>query len=227
MKFIRPTLALFWRRHILKQADSVLNLPTPSAMKKPLLLSPLSLAIVPAIISMTQPAGAGPNTWNNAAGGNWSVPNNWSTLAVPGSADDVIFGNVGAGALNTNDLTGATINSLTYDWNNQSQQTTVINSGKTLTINGSGAAGTALVLVGSAAAAPASTTQAPAAITGAGGNLVLSGLGDFVVHLGQGTAGSHMATLDMTGLDSLTATIGRLLVGQANAGAIVNRPSGT
>src|SRR6185295_821434 len=57
--------------------------------------------------------------------------------------------------------------------------------------------------------------------------LVLSGAGDFVIRLGQGTAGSHMATLDMTGLDSLIATVGRLLVGQANAGAAVNRPSGT
>ncbi|HSU57200.1 MAG TPA: autotransporter-associated beta strand repeat-containing protein, partial [Candidatus Dormibacteraeota bacterium] len=70
-------------------------------------------------------------------------------------------------------------------------------------------------------------TLAPAAITGPGGRLVLNGAGDMVIHLGQGTAGSHMATLDLTGLDSLTATVGRLLIGQANAGAVVNRPSGT
>src|SRR6185295_5515507 len=111
-----------------------------------------------------------------------------------------------------NDITGETINSLSYDWNNGLQQTTVINPGKTLTVNGSGAAGTALLLAGSAAAAPAATTLAPAAITGAGGNLVLNGAGDIVVRLGQGTAGTHMATMDMSGLDSLTATVGRLLV---------------
>ncbi len=127
----------------------------------------------------------------------------------------------------SNDVTGATIDSLIYDWNNQSQQTTVINPGKTLTVNSGVAAGNPLLLEGSATASPASSTLAPAAITGAGGNLVLSGAGDLVVHIGNGTAGSHMATLDASGLDSLTANIGRLLVGQANAAAVVNRPSGT
>ena len=170
---------------------------------------------------------AGPNTWNNAAGGNWSVATNWSTLAVPGTNDSVIFGNVGAGFPNTNDVAAATINSLTYDWNNQSQQITVINPGETLTVNSTNAAGSALFLEGSASAAPASATLAPAAIIGAGANLVLTGSGDLIVHIGNGTAGSHMATLDMSGLDNFNANVGRLLVGQANAGAAVNRPSGT
>ena len=174
---------------------------------------------------LAQPAGAAP-TWNNAAGGNWSVPGNWSPAAIPGTTSDVIFGNTGAGAFNTNDISGETIDSLTYDWNNQSQQTTVIPVGQTLTVNSTLAAGSALLLEGSAAAAPGANTLAPAAITG-GGNLVLSGAGDLVVHLGNGTAGSHMATLDLSGLANLNATIGRLLIGQANAGAAVNRPSGT
>ncbi len=183
-------------------------------------------ALVVALLSI-QSTHAAPATWNNAAGGTWSTPSNWNPSGVPGTSSDLIFGNVGAGFPNTDDVSSLTNNSLTLDWNNGSQQTTAINPGKTLTINGSGVAGSALVLVGSAAAAPASGTLAPAAITGPGGNLVLNGAGDIVVHLGQGTAGTHMATLDMTGLDSLVATVGRLLVGQANAGAVVNRPSGT
>jgi len=190
-------------------------------------LRPLQIgaAMVATLLSVQSTRAAA--TWNNAAGGNWSVPANWSPSAVPGATSDVLFGNTGAGSPNTNDISSETINSLSFDWNNGSQQTTVINPGKTLTVNGSGAAGTALLLEGSASAAPAAGTLAPAAITGAGGNLVLNGAGDIVIHLGQGTAGAHMATLDLSGLDSLTATVGRLLVGQANAGAAVNRPSGT
>ncbi|TAL07113.1 MAG: hypothetical protein EPO07_00790, partial [Verrucomicrobia bacterium] len=209
---------------------TVINNPMQRCKKlnmKNLQPSPRFIAGLAAALLCVQSIHAAPATWNNAAGGNWSVGANWNPSGVPGTAADLIFGNTGAGSPNTNDVSSLTNNSLTYDWNNGSLQTTYINPGKTLTINGSGAAGTALLLEGSAAAAPASTTQAPAAISGAGGNLVLSGAGDIVVHLGQGTAGSHMATLDMTGLDGLIASVGRLLVGQANAGAAVNRPSGT
>jgi len=177
------------------------------------------------LLVLTPWAGAAP-TWNNAAGGNWSVGANWSPAGVPGTTADVIFGNTGAGFLSTNNVAGETIDSLTYDWNNGLQQTTLINPGQTLTINSSLAAGSALLLEGSAATAPASGTLAPAAITG-GGNLVLSGAADIVVRLGNGTSGAHMATLDLSGLNSLTASVGRLLIGQANAGAAVNRPSGT
>src|ERR1039458_4846474 len=173
---------------------------------------PTVLALV-TMLALTQLAGAAP-TWNNAAGGNWSVAGNWSPSGVPGTASDVIFGNTGSGFPNTNNISSETINSLTYDWSNGSQQTTVIPSGQTLTVNSSLAAGSALLLAGSATAAPSSGTLAPAAITG-GGNLVLSGAGDIVVHIGNATRG----------VDS--ATIGRLLIGQAVAANAVNRPSGT
>jgi len=195
-----------------------------SHMKKIRFTQPIIAALVASFLS-TQSIQAAP-TWNNAAGGNWSVPGNWSPSVVPGTASDVIFGNTGAGSRNTNDVSAETIDALTYDWNNQAQQTTVIPSGQTLTVNSSLAAGSALLLEGSAAASPAASTLAPAAITG-GGNLVLNGAGDMVVHIGNNTAGSHMATLDLSGLNNLTANVGRLLVGQANAGATVNRPSGT
>jgi fibronectin-binding autotransporter adhesin len=202
------------------------NQPMNTVRHNPYFQSCAVLTVV-ALLALTQRTGAAPNTWNNAAGGNWSVANNWSAHAVPVTTDDVTFGNTGAGAFNTNDVSGLTVDSLIFDWNNQSQQTTVIGPGKTLTVNSAVAAGSALLLAGSATAAPGANTLAPAAITGAGGNLVLNGLGDIVIHIGNGTAGSHMATLDLSGLDSLSATVGRLLVGQANAGAAVNRPSGT
>jgi autotransporter-associated beta strand protein len=185
-----------------------------------------AVLVLAALLALAQMAGAAP-TWNNAAGGNWSVAGNWSPSGAPGTASDVIFGNAGSGFPNTNNISAETIDGLTYDWSSGSQQTTVIPAGQTLTVNSSLAAGSASLLAGSATAAPAAGTLAPAAITGAGGNLVLSGAGDIVVHIGNATAGAHMATLDLSGLNSLTATIGRLLIGQATAGAAVNRPSGT
>jgi autotransporter-associated beta strand protein len=198
-------------------------------MKKNLLSKPLLLAIVASMPAMTQLAGAAAATWTNTAGGNWSAPNNWLPNGVPGTTSDVIFGNASASSSNTNDIASEIINSLTYDWNNQLQQTTVIPSGQTLTVNSAGAANSFVLLEGSAAAAPTTTTFTPCAITG-GGSLVLNGLGDIVVHEGTssgGAAANHMATLDMSGLTNFIANVGRLLVGQANGGAIVNRPSGT
>src|ERR1035438_8481892 len=111
---------------------------------------PTVLALV-TMLALTQRAGAAP-TWNNAAGGNWSVAGNWSPSGVPGTVSDVLFGNTGSGFPNTNNIASETIDALTYDWSSGSQQTTVINPGQTLTVNGSGAAGTALLLAGSEAA---------------------------------------------------------------------------
>src|ERR1700751_838537 len=88
-------------------------------------------ALVAALFSI-QSIHAAPATWNNAAGGTWSPPSNWNPSGVTGTTSDLVFGNVGAGFPNTDDVSSLTNNSLTYDWNNGSQQTTVINPGKTL-----------------------------------------------------------------------------------------------
>jgi autotransporter-associated beta strand protein len=168
-------------------------------------------------------AQAATTTWN-ATGGNWSLGGNWNTLAAPGASDDVIFGNTGAGTPTAMDAS-RTINSLNFSQDNQSLHTTTINLGQTLTINRATTGD--ILYVGSTSAATTASTLTPVTITGAGGTLMLSGTGDLVVRQGNGTAGSHMATLDLSGLDTFNATVGRLLVGQANAGAAVNRPSGT
>ncbi len=185
----------------------------------------LALALASAF-SVSQLADAGTVIWNNASGGNWSVGANWNSSAVPGTADDVQFGDVGAGSPNTDDITGETIDSLIYNQDNQSQQTTIINPGGTLNINSSVAAGTALLSVGSTSGATTSSTQVPVAIQGAGSTLSVTGSGDMVVGQGNSSAGSHMATLDLSGLGTFNATIGRLLVGVGNGGS-VNRSSGT
>ncbi len=177
------------------------------------------------VLAMTQRAGAAVTTWTNAAGGNWSVPGNWNPSGVPGTTADVVFGDVGAGSPNTDDVVGETIDSLTYNQDNGAQQTTVIGPGQTLTINSGVAAGSALLYTGSTSAATGAGTLLPVAIQGATSTLTLNGAGDIWVAQGNGTAGGHIATLDLSGLGTLNATIGRLYVGVNING--INRPSGT
>jgi autotransporter-associated beta strand protein len=192
---------------------------------KNLKASPLILGILAAAIFSAQMACAATPIWNNNSGGNWSVPGNWSTLAIPGTADDVQFGDVGVGTLNTMD-TAFTINSLTYNQDNGGLHTTVLNPNTTLTIN-RGTTGDALV-VNSQTAAVTASTQVPVTIQGAGATLNVNGTGNIVVREGfSQNNGSHMATLDLSGLDTFNAAVGRLLVGQANSGEAANRPSGT
>src|SRR5262245_28864145 len=92
------------------------------------------LAVAVAALFSAKSAHAAVTTWNNAAGGNWSVGANWDTLAAPGSADDARFVNTGTGVFTTNDVS-STINSLTYAQINAGTHTTVINPGVTLSIN--------------------------------------------------------------------------------------------
>jgi fibronectin-binding autotransporter adhesin len=181
----------------------------------------IAAALVAALLSV-QSATAAVTTWNNAAGGNWSLGSNWDTLAAPGTADDTRFMNLGAGTPTTMDLS-RTVNSLVFGQNNQALHTTTISPGQTLTVSRTGAGD---VLYVGTAVASGSATLTPVTITGAG-TLTLSGTGDMLVRQVDGTAGAHMATLDLSGLDTFNATIGRLLVGQSVNSAAINRPSGT
>ena len=184
----------------------------------------LTLAIM---LVLTQIAGAAP-TWNNAAGGNWSVGANWTPTTPPGSADNVIFGNTGVGALTTNNISSETINSLTYNQNNQTTtaaHTTVIPPGQTLTIASSVAAAASELYVGNTTTTVGE--QVNAAIQGLNGTLSMTGNGDIWVMQGSGGGanGSQHANLDMSQLGTFNATIGRLLVGVNVNG--VNRLAGS
>lgn len=179
-------------------------------------------AIVAALLTAPSTFGA-VTTWN-ATGGNWSVGANWDTLAAPGTADDARFLNVGAGTPTTMDAS-RTVNSLAIGQDNQLLHTTTISSGQTLTVNRTTAGD--VLYVGSTSASITASTLTPVTVSGTGGTLTLSGTGNLVVRQGNATAGTHMSTLDLSGLDTFNATLGRLLVGQANAGDPVNRPSGT
>ena len=175
--------------------------------------------------AFVQRAGATP-TWNNPAGGNWSVAGNWSPSGAPGSASDVIFGDLGAGSPNTNDISSETIDSLTYNQDNGLLQTTVIDPGQTLTVNSSIAAGSALLSIGSTSGSTGAGTIVGAAILGGSGAsaLSLNGSSDIWVSQGFTSAGTHYAQLDLSQLGTLNATIGRLWVGVNVNGN--NRPAG-
>ena len=118
-----------------------------------------------------------------------------------------------------------TINSLAFNQDNGLTHTTLLNPGLTLSINRTTAGD--VLNVGSGTAATGANTLVPVVVQGPGSTLSLSGVGDMVIRQGNANTGTHMATLDLSALDTFNANVGRLLVGQANAGAAVNRPSGT
>src|ERR1035441_7491671 len=153
--------------------------------------------------------------WTAGVNGNWSNPGNWSPSGAPGSSNDVQFSDLGligsAGTVDNTVDAAFTLGSLTYGQTNN-YHTTLINPGLTLTVNGTNglAAGT-----GTAAGdglVPFTTIQGP------GAALVVSNTSALVnVDQSQpifGTANSTItATLDLSGLDTFTATVSRVLVG--------------
>src|SRR5262245_35048753 len=74
------------------------SLPRSASGWSRLMLEPLEERVLLATI-----------TWTNAAGGDWDTPGNWSTGALPGSADDVVIGtlNSGAGVTHAQNTTAA------------------------------------------------------------------------------------------------------------------------
>ena len=155
-------------------------------------------------------------TWTpSGANTNWSVAANWSPSGVPGSTNDVKFFDLGAvsPAGTTNNVADAslTIGSLTYGQTNNSH-TTLIPSGVTLTISGANG-----LAVGTGTDNGDFQVTA-AAIAGAGGTLIVNNA-NANVNVGQAYAtannliSSAQAVLDLSRLDTFTASASRLLVG--------------
>jgi hypothetical protein len=166
--------------------------------------------------------------WNGPGAGanNWSAAGNWSPAGPPEMFDDVKFYNPGATGLavsNINNLAdpsfGGTVASLQYA-NSNGNHTTSIAAGSTLTFAGANG-----LIVGTETDNGTAQTVF-STITGPGGTLVMSNPGaDLVVR--QGTAnsgGSQRATLELSGLGTLTATLNQVLVGFVGP---VNRATGT
>jgi autotransporter-associated beta strand protein len=148
---------------------------------------------------------------------NWSDANNW-TGGTPGPATNAYFLDPGAngsqGVVNNIVAGKTTVLSLHYG-NTNGFHTTQINPGVKLTVSNNAPAN--LVFVGTGTDNGASQT-AHSTITGFGSfSVVGTNTGSlFVVQQGSTNNGTHMATLDLSGLANFNLTVGRLMVGGAS-----------
>ena len=158
---------------------------------------------------------------------NWSVPLNWTNFTSagngpPGPANDVVFTNLATMAASNvvNNIVDSdtTIASLTFN-NTNGFHTTQIAPRKTLSITGNGG-----LLVGTESDL-GTTASVYSTITGAGGTLDLANANaSLIVRQGSGNSGSALkATLDLSGLDTFNAIIGKVQLGSLGANP---RPSG-
>ena len=172
------------------------------------------------------------SVWNGVPGisptTNWSRAGNWTPSGVPGQATNVVFNNTATAADSTtiNNVVDAgfagRISSLAYT-NTSGYENTLIVNGVTLNITGSGGLTNGSTLIDPGAGSAGTTTT----ISGAGGTLNVSNI-NASIYVGWATAGSSApgpAILNMTNLDTFTATISRLSVGQ-NAISTLNYDNG-
>jgi hypothetical protein len=148
--------------------------------------------------------------WSDGSGSDtdWSAALNWTNISdggygPPGPANNLQFTNTAAVSSETaNNFADQdfTVGTLQYANNaantSPNYQVTQINSGQTVVLTNG-------LIVGTATDAGANQVV-HAAITGAGGTLVLSN-GIVAVTQGSGSDGAHQAILDMSGLDTFEA----------------------
>ncbi|HEY1789231.1 MAG TPA: autotransporter-associated beta strand repeat-containing protein [Verrucomicrobiae bacterium] len=160
---------------------------------------------------------------------NWSDATNW-TGGTPGPATNIEFFDPGANSSQgvVNNVVGSNTTILSLDYGNTNGfHTTQINSGVTLAISNTAAAG---LFFGGTGTDDGAAQIVYSTMTGPGGLAVVGTNSGSTFNLQQGsaTSGSHMATLDMSGLANFKAVIGRLLIGgDGGSSGNVNHPSGT
>lgn len=181
-------------------------------------------------LTLYSPSVANPGTlvWTAASGvdTNWSTPLNWTNLTSsgngpPGISNDVKFFDPGAvmAASNINNIVNAnlTVASLQFG-NTNGNHTTLIGAGRTLSAGG--------LTVGTETDGT-NTQSLLATFTGAGSLKLTNTGGNLIVRQGVATASGNpdlRATLDLSGLQSFNATLGKMQIGAQGANA---RPSGT
>ena len=187
-----------------------------------------------------QSASAVITTWSGAADDSWATAGNWSSGLPTGN--DVVFstadatGTTGpAGTVNNVVDANTSVATLRYNvLGTTGFHTTQINSGVTLTTTGGNTNSTPSsnpnIFVNSPTTAASDVVYAT--IKG-GGTLLLNNAGANL-HVGQGTLNSgtdnvasttRRATLDLSGLTTFNATLGRILLGQQVV--VGNRPNAT
>jgi hypothetical protein len=150
---------------------------------------------------------------------NWSDPANWLLPPVPGVLDTAFFNNTGMsfspGAGSVDNIVDAnlTVAGLTFAETNGFHNT-VINPGVTLTISNSAVA---IPLLSGTQTDAGAAAQNYNTISGDGSLVILSTNQGSAIVVQQCSANSgtpqHLSTLDMSGLNRFSATVGRLLVG--------------
>jgi autotransporter-associated beta strand protein len=160
--------------------------------------------------------------WNGGSGQNWSTSANWVGGAVPDSTADVKFYDLGStttigtttSIVDLGGAFGGTINSLQFGVTN-GYHTMQIASNQTLTVQGALTEGTEATM----------DTLKTNMIVGAGGALVLNNTSaNITVRQGPvaSTSTANRTTLDMSGLDTFSATVARVMIGQGS----INRATG-
>jgi hypothetical protein len=171
----------------------------------------------------------GSGLWSGGGGLDlqWSTAANW-TGGTPGPGSSATFASPGATTtLVTNNIvsTNVTIVQLNYQTNNSGYHTTFITNGVTLTVtNGSTVTGTEALQVGSDIIFNPGVTNT---ITGGAGTLMVlgnptgSGINslNFQIRQCASPAVADHVVLDMSGLGTLVATVGKFTVGQGGSGA--------
>jgi hypothetical protein len=171
-------------------------------------------------------AGSGVWSGGGAPNLNWNIAANW-TGGVPGPSNTAAFASPGATTTPvTNNIvpSSVTIQTLYYETNASGYHTTWIQDGVTLTVTNGTTSTTPVLQVGAGANSDlVFNTPVTNTITGNGGTLLLlgnplgSGLANqlnFQVRQCANPAAPNMVTLDMSGLGTLVATVGKFTVGQ-------------
>lgn len=190
---------------------------------------------IPAILLLTNATAIAQTViWNghdatNGVNLNWSDSTNW-TGGAPGPGTNIEFFDSGANGSQgvVNNTVGSNTTTLSLDYGNTNGfHTTRINANVTLTVSNNASANLFFGGTGTdngASQTVYSTMTGPGTFAVAGAN---SG-STFILQQCSGTSGSHMATLDMSGLANFNMAIGRLLIGgDGGSSGNVNRPSGT
>ena len=183
----------------------------------------------------------GNGLWSGGGGANdmfWADGINW-TGGTPSPGFTASFATLGATAtLVTNNIvaTNVTILGLFYNTNNTGFHTTWIEPGVTLTVSNNTTATTAAVQVGGTTGGDNSFSKAVTnTITGSSGTLLVLGNSqasgqanalNFQVRQNAVSCPPNLVTLDMSGLGTMIATVGKFYIAQGGTGAAQTNSSG-
>jgi fibronectin-binding autotransporter adhesin len=201
-----------------------------------------ALALLTAI-AITRTANGATNTWTGTSGSDifWLTPGNWTPSGPPGASDEVRFFNQGAVSDTTADsvvTADTTIERLWIGQTNPANHNLIISNGVTLTImgtadNGYGPLGSdpnaggitadpnpgivaSTIYVGTKTLS--SATQVLSENVAGGGTLIVSNLNNEInVRQFHSSGGAHRAILNLSGLNTFIAKLGRIRVGDGEA----------